>query len=202
MTPFLFPATITLLLFFHPLPTISTFVLDIDGEPLRNGGSYNVVPKGFHGGLTLTQKPDNNSPCPFYITRKTACPGIPVKISSPLKVLYIPLSVDVNIVFTNNNATTCMEPLGWRVTPDVTTGQFYVATGGTSTVVTDFFTIEEADENGRSEKYAYKLRYCPSFEGGDEKKCGDVNFFREGFVGITNEEPLFVQFKKANANLD
>ncbi|KNA14861.1 hypothetical protein SOVF_103530 [Spinacia oleracea] len=195
---FPFATAITLLVFLSPLPTLNAVVLDTDGEDVRNsGGSYYIIPKGSSNGLTLTQRPGSPS-CPLYITQITTSPGTSVTISALVRTLFIPVSARVNIVF-NTDVATCADPLEWHVTPDLATGKSYVTAGGGSTVSSYRFSIEQAG-NGEKDNI-YKIRYCPSAEE-DETNCGDVGFLGEnGLLGINNENPLFVQFKKVNTGM-
>ncbi|XP_021748596.1 trypsin inhibitor BvTI-like [Chenopodium quinoa] len=185
----LIPFAITILVCLSPLPTLTAVVLDTNGETVRNsGGSYYVVPYDGSGGLSQTKRV-GSSPCPLYITRQANSLGVPVRISSPLRIIDILESTRVSITFVTD-VTTC-EGLGWQVT---TGGQSYVTTDG------DDFNYSFAIEVAGKKKNTYKIRtLCTSLEGGVEKNCGDLGIIKEnGLLGVTNEKPLIVQFKKAS----
>ncbi|KAL2903854.1 Trypsin inhibitor BvTI [Bienertia sinuspersici] len=188
-----FLSLITLLLFLSPFPTLLAFVVDIEDNPLRNSGSYYIIPKGDGGSLTLAEK-SGEPECPNYITQKPSSKGLPVTISSLLRILYIPVSAPVFFAF-NTDSSTCTAPQGWRVITDTITSKKYVVTGGLpSTTFPVLFTIEETGSGDK--KIAYKIRYCDQ-----EDNCGDVGFFEEnGLMGITDENLLLVEFNKVNDN--
>ncbi|KMS98968.1 hypothetical protein BVRB_3g067080 [Beta vulgaris subsp. vulgaris] len=148
--------SLTLLLIFSALSISTAFVLDTDGEPLVNGGQYYIIPQsaGIMGrGLTLISKPDA-SPCPLHITRdkdETSL-GIPATITSPFKVEFITDSVPINIVF-KDTPNICVQSLAWQMIPDETTGQFYVATGGSGFLPTESFMVVKIGD-----KNVYKMR--------------------------------------------
>ncbi|XP_010693620.2 kunitz-type trypsin inhibitor alpha chain [Beta vulgaris subsp. vulgaris] len=184
--------TITLLLIFSALSISIASILDTDGEPLVNGGQYYIIPQsaGIMGrGLTLISKPDA-SPCPLHITRdkdETSL-GIPVTITSPFKVEFITDSVPINIVF-KDTPNICVQSLAWQMIPDETTGQFYVATGGSGFLPTESFMVVKIGD-----KNVYKMRYIGEF---DETLYIGI-FKKDGLLGSTNEIPLPVVFKKTS----
>ncbi|XP_057543424.1 kunitz-type trypsin inhibitor-like 2 protein [Amaranthus tricolor] len=182
-----FKYVITLLLFFSVLSIATAVILDTDGEPLVNGGRYFIVPQsiGIGGGLTRTLV-TKITPCFYHITRdkNETFPGILVKISSPFEITVINPGLPIRITFDDRIIDFCMRSMTWRVFADKTTGQSYVVTGGS--VSQPSFTIEETQEDTN----VYKIKSIL-----DQK---DVGFFeKDGLLGITNEIPLPVLFKKA-----
>ncbi|KMS98700.1 hypothetical protein BVRB_3g069490 [Beta vulgaris subsp. vulgaris] len=153
---------------------------------------YYIIPQslGFGGGLTLKSKA-GTSPCPLYIGRENdeTSPGIPVRISSPFMIATITPSLPINLVF-KDTPSICMQPLGWQVIPDGTTGQSYVATGGSSIPFnpTETFGIEQIGDNN-----VYKISNRGTF--GEARYVGF--FEKDGLLGITNDIPLPVVFRKA-----
>ncbi|XP_010693985.2 factor Xa inhibitor BuXI [Beta vulgaris subsp. vulgaris] len=185
-------STTTLILIFSAFCIATAIILDTDGDALRNGGQYYILPQsiGFGGGLTLKSK-SGYSPCPLYITRENdeTSPGIPVTIASPARIAIITSSLPISIVF-NDIPNICMQPLGWQVIPDGTTGQSYVATGGSGIPFnpTETFSIEQIGDNN-----VYKIS---NKAGSGEAR--DVGFFeKDGLLGITNDIPLPIVFRKA-----
>ncbi|XP_021748615.1 trypsin inhibitor BvTI-like [Chenopodium quinoa] len=187
----LIPFALTILVCLSPFPTLTAGVADTDGKPVRNdGGSYYIVPYGSNGGLSLTQRV-GGSPCPLYITRTANSFGVPLRLSSPLRIAFLPSSSPVSIAFIAN--ITLCEGRVWQVT---TGGQSYVTASGAPSDYYYSFAIEVAGKK----KNTYKIRtYCKSLEGGVEKNCGDLGIIKEnGLLGVTNDEPLIVQFKEAS----
>ncbi|XP_010693990.2 trypsin inhibitor BvTI [Beta vulgaris subsp. vulgaris] len=191
-------STITLLLIFSALSVATAFVLDTDGEPLFNqvnNSRYYILPQtiGIGGGLTRTTK-NPELPCPYYITRDNdeTSSGMPLYISSPLRILFIPLSSPVHISFEEMTTICIQESMGWRVISDDSTGRLYVSTGAGRGP--GRFTIEQAESE--SSNNVYKIRYIGALDS--EAGAGDLGFFKEdGLLGITDDIPLTVVFKKA-----
>ncbi|XP_057249362.1 trypsin inhibitor 1B [Beta vulgaris subsp. vulgaris] len=186
-------STTTLLLIFSTLSIATAFILDTDGEPLFNSRKYYILPQslGFGGGLTRTTK-NTDLPCPYYVTRDKdeTSNGMPLIISSPFRMLQIPLSSPVYIAF-EQMITVCIQSMGWRLIPDDSTGRSYVGTGASGFDLTQRFTIEHA--GSEFENNVYKIRYI-----GESGEGRDVGFFKEdGLLGITDDIPLTVMFKKA-----
>ncbi|XP_057543426.1 kunitz trypsin inhibitor 4-like [Amaranthus tricolor] len=168
------------------------FVLDSDGEPLFNGRQYYMIPQtiGIGGGLTRTTK-DDYTPCPYYVTRDKdeTSNGMPLTISSPLKILYLPESSSVSIAF-QEMITVCIQSMGWGVVPDDSAGKLYVATGGDN--VNWKFLIKQAEEESRNNVYNIRIYNEQS------SKDSNVGFFEDdGLLGVTDDIPLKVMFKKA-----
>ena len=189
-------STITILLIFLTLSIIAKadrrFVLDSDGKPVFNGGRYYMIPQtiGIGGGLTRTTK-DNYTPCPYYVTRDSdeTSNGMPLTISSPLKILYLPESSSVSIAF-QEMITVCIQSMGWGVVPDDLAGKLYVTTGGDN--VNWKFLIKKAE--GESRNNVYNIRIYNE----QSSKDSNVGFFEDdGLLGVTDDIPLKVMFKKA-----
>ncbi|XP_048496414.1 kunitz-type trypsin inhibitor alpha chain-like [Beta vulgaris subsp. vulgaris] len=184
-------STTTVLLLISALSIATAFILDIDGDPLYNGGQYYIIPQslGFGAGLTLKSKADS-LPCPFYIGRENdeTSYGMPVTIASPFKIRNIIPSLLISIVFKgDDNPNICMQPLEWQVIADASTGKSYIATGGSGGAFnpTTTFSIEQIGININM----YKIRNAG---------VSDVGFFeKDGLLGLTDDIPLHVVFRKA-----
>ena len=186
-------STTTILFIFSVLFIVTeALVLDSDGEPVFNGGQYYMIPQniGFGGGLTRTTK-DDYTPCPYYVTRDKdeTSNGMPLTISSPLKILYLPESSSVSIAF-QEMITVCIQSMGWGVVPDDLAGKLYVTTGGDN--VNWKFLIKQAE--GESRNNVYNIRIYNE----QSSKDSNVGFFEDdGLLGVTDDIPLKVMFKKA-----
>ncbi|CAO2832857.1 unnamed protein product [Amaranthus hypochondriacus] len=158
-------------------------ITDTDGDLLRNGGKYFIRPQGIsvNGGLTIT------SPCPYYITRSKdeTYPGIPVTISSPLKIGIILPGIPISISFDELIIDTCMQSLKWQVVTEENTGKSYVRTGGSDWTWPDFSILGNAG--------SYKIKY------NNKADEGEVGFFeKDGLLGINTENAVPVVFEKAD----
>ena len=72
--------------FISHLPSATlAFVLDMDGEPLRNGGTYYILPvlRGRGGGIGRAAT--GNETCPLSVVQERfeGDIGLPIRISSP-----------------------------------------------------------------------------------------------------------------------
>lgn len=76
------------------------FVLDSDGNPLENGGTYYVPAPNNCGGIEYTTS--GNETCPITVVQHhdPTCKGFPITISSPARIRYISEGLNVNIGFT------------------------------------------------------------------------------------------------------
>ncbi|KAI4353728.1 hypothetical protein L6164_002659 [Bauhinia variegata] len=90
----IFLAFFVLFAFSTTVPTTTgDFVYDTDNQPLINSGSYHIIPaiklKGWGGGLELGGT--GNEICPHSVVqaRSDIIHGLPAKLSSPFKILYI-----------------------------------------------------------------------------------------------------------------
>eukprot|EP00258_Populus_trichocarpa_P031478 XP_024447497.1 alpha-amylase/subtilisin inhibitor-like [Populus trichocarpa] len=106
-------------------------VLDADGQPLRSGVEYYVLPgvTDVGGGLTLV---DRNGSCPLYVGQEPLAPmvsrGIPVFFTPRVEDTIIRESSDFTVEF--SGASTCGQSTAWMVgeeNPETTTR--YVVTG-------------------------------------------------------------------------
>ncbi|KAJ6951422.1 alpha-amylase/subtilisin inhibitor-like [Populus alba x Populus x berolinensis] len=135
-------------------------VLDADGQPLRSGVEYYVLPgvTDVGGGLTLV---DRNGSCPLYVGQEPLAPmvsrGIPVVFTPRVGDTIIRESRDFTVAF--SGASTCVQSTAWMVGEEnPETRRRYVVTGTeprpSSTLW--YFNIEN---NGQG---VYALRWCPN----------------------------------------
>ncbi|QCE11203.1 Kunitz inhibitor ST1-like [Vigna unguiculata] len=84
------------------LPSATAIVVDTDGNPLRNGGTYFIRPvviTGNGGGVAFAAT--GNETCPLTVIQVPSpfSNGLPIEISTPLKILYIEEGRLVDIAF-------------------------------------------------------------------------------------------------------
>ncbi|KAI4347376.1 hypothetical protein L6164_008192 [Bauhinia variegata] len=166
---------------------------DTDGEPLRNGGSYYVIPafRGMGGGLTLTKVGRETCPRTVIQASSEVSYGLPVRFSSPLMIAILTSGMNVNIEFTAAPPCTPKQPL-WHVPQDSELkGSVKI---GTDARLQGEFQIRRVSED------TYKLMYCPLFA----VACRDLGivFDEEGNrrLVVRDGNPLIVRFKKATQN--
>uniref|UniRef100_A0A1D1YI62 Miraculin n=1 Tax=Anthurium amnicola TaxID=1678845 RepID=A0A1D1YI62_9ARAE len=204
MKPFLPLTLLSSLLFLSTFAAPADPVLDSDGNELRPGVEYYVLPSpGTGGGLTLAGR--NGSTCPLYVAKETSevSPGLPVAFF-PLDEGEdtVRLTTDANVVF--SASTVCVQSTAWRLGgPDGPTGRSYVTTGGVvrnpgRETLSNWFMVEKVGDESSS----YKLVFCPQPEvcrDCGRPRCGDLGFFAEdgrAWVGFGGS-PFSVMFKKA-----
>ncbi|XP_021769857.1 kunitz-type trypsin inhibitor alpha chain-like [Chenopodium quinoa] len=146
MASFLLPvAAVTLVLFvLSPVSSVAAPILDTDGDLVKNGGSYYIIPRLIGvGGLALT-KGNSSSPCPLFITQKLYSNGLPVLMSSPLKIGFLMTSMPIEFYF-NREYATCNKELRWWVAEEDENNNSYVVVGADGKFKDTYaFKIEEA----------------------------------------------------------
>lgn len=176
---------------FRPAP-----VIDTDGNVLRSGTNYYVIPAkhGQGGGLTLAR--GSGQICPLEVVQEVneGSKGLPVNFASANKDGIIRENIDLNIKF--SDASTCAPNTVWRAEfsngKRTLTSQGILGRPGQNTI-SNWFKI------GRSNAH-YKLVYCPSVCNTCKPDCADVG----SSIGengrrslVLNNKALEVMFKKA-----
>ncbi|KAF7813429.1 Kunitz-type trypsin inhibitor KTI1 [Senna tora] len=187
----LLPLSLFLLAFFST--TTSAVVVDMDGEILKNCGSYYILPvfRGMGGGLGLDRT--GNETCPLSVVqdRNELSNGMPVRIASPILTTFISEGFPLSLGF--NAVPICAHtPSEWTVVKNMNELGYPVKlTGYYQNTLTGVFTIQ------RHEERDYKIQFC----GYDSMMCGDVGIHvdddgvRHVVVGHVNG-PFLVKFKK------
>lgn len=175
-------------------------VLDVDGQKLRTGSEYYILPvfRGRGGGLTLT--PPRNGSCPFNVAQEQqeVDRGLPLKFTpvNP-KEGVIRVSTDHNVKF--SAVTICIQSNVWRLAAkDEATGQRFIAADGVEgnpgrETLSNWFKIHKYDDD-------YKLVFCPTVCNTCRPVCGEVGIYIEDGVRklALNDEPFKIMFKKAS----
>nr|P32733.1 RecName: Full=Kunitz-type trypsin inhibitor alpha chain [Prosopis juliflora]AAB21123.1 Kunitz trypsin inhibitor alpha chain [Prosopsis juliflora, seeds, Peptide, 137 aa] [Prosopis juliflora] len=94
-------------------------LLDVDGEILRNGGSYYILPafRGKGGGLELAKTEGETCPLTVVQARSETDRGLPASIWSPPRIAIIRPGFSLNIEFRPRNPSACHREssLQWKV---------------------------------------------------------------------------------------
>ncbi|KAF7813430.1 Kunitz-type trypsin inhibitor KTI1 [Senna tora] len=186
----LLPLSLFLLAFFST--TTSAVVVDTDGNIMKNGGSYYILPvfRGMGGGLGLGQT--GNETCPISVVQdpNELSHGMPVRIASPYLTTFINEGFPLSIGFIT--VPTCADtPSEWTVVKKMNELGFPVKITGYKNTLNGVFTIK------RHEERDYKIQFC----GYNSMMCGDIGIHvdddgvRHVVVGHVNG-PFLVNFKK------
>ncbi|KAI3454283.1 hypothetical protein Pfo_010946 [Paulownia fortunei] len=174
-------------------------VLDIDGNKVRAGVDYYILPviRGRGGGLTLAST--GNHTCPLGVVQEQleVKNGLPLTFS-PVnsKKGVVRVSTDQNIKF--SAASTCVQSTVWKLDYDESSGKYLITTGGVEgnpgrETISNWFKIEEYEAD-------YKLVFCPTVCNYCKVICKDVGILvQDGKrrLGLTDDAPFRVMFKKA-----
>nr|P13087.3 RecName: Full=Miraculin; Short=MIR; Flags: Precursor [Synsepalum dulcificum]BAA07603.1 miraculin precursor [Synsepalum dulcificum]BAH84844.1 miraculin [Synsepalum dulcificum] len=181
-------------------------VLDIDGEKLRTGTNYYIVPvlRDHGGGLTVSATtPNGTFVCPPRVvqTRKEVDHDRPLAFfpENP-KEDVVRVSTDLNINFSAFMPCRWTSSTVWRLDKyDESTGQYFVTIGGVKgnpgpETISSWFKIEEFCGSG-----FYKLVFCPTVCGSCKVKCGDVGIYidQKGRRRLAlSDKPFAFEFNK------
>ena len=172
-------------------------VRDMDGDILRTGVEYYILPgfRGMGGGVTLAST--RNESCPLDVVQaqlETDNGNLPLTFTpvDPKKGV-IRESTDLNIEF--QGATICIQSLVWKL--DYYDGEYVVSTRGTKgnpgiKTLDSWFKIEKYLNN-------YKFVFCPTVCNTCKPVCGDIGIsIRDGFRRLVlSDKPFMVKFLKA-----
>lgn len=171
-------------------------VRDMDGDILRAGVEYYILPgfRGMGGGVTLGST--RNESCPLDVvqeTFETDNGNLPLTFTmvDPKKGV-IRESTDLNIEF--NGATICIQSLVWKL--DNYDGEYVVSTRGAKGNP----GVETLDSWFKIEKYSnnYKFVFCPTVCDFCRPICGDIGISIKNGVRrlVLSNEPFMVKFLK------
>ncbi|CAJ1779007.1 unnamed protein product [Sphenostylis stenocarpa] len=166
------------------------FVLDTDGNPVRNGGIYHIIPviiTGNGGGPEFAAT--GNETCPLTVAQNPSpfSNGQPVQISSLVKLLYVSEGLNLYLRFTF--VLPCAPtPSIWTVVKGLGKRHPVKLTGYDNTIP-GWFRIEKVPV----EIGGYNLLFCPNRGG-----CGYVGIDnkRRFVVTKTEESRLWIRFKR------
>ncbi|KAA8518071.1 hypothetical protein F0562_015545 [Nyssa sinensis] len=174
-------------------------VLDVRGEELQTGVSYNILSvMRPGGGLSVSKNRNNESRCPLDVVqaplwRDDGLPWTfwPVNNDTVVRVL-----TDLNIK--SSTPTICIQSLVWKLSDyDASVGRFFVTTDGVvgnpgCGTLRNWFRIEKDRDD-------YKFVFCPSVCDTGRLLCHNVGIFREdGVLRLAlSDYPVWVMFRKA-----
>nr|GFA07920.1 Kunitz-like protease inhibitor [Tanacetum cinerariifolium] len=172
-------------------------IRDIDGNLVRSGTDYYILPvfRGRGGGVTLA--PTRNDSCPLDVVQANleVDNGLPLKFTpvDPKKGV-IRESTDLNIIFSASSI--CIQSNVWML--EEYEGQLIVTGHGVSgnpgqETISNWFKIEKFDQD-------YKLVFCPTVCDLCRPVCGDigVNIDENGSRRLAiSDVPFKIMFKKA-----
>ncbi|KAA8518060.1 hypothetical protein F0562_015520 [Nyssa sinensis] len=174
-------------------------VLDVEGEELQTGVTYNILslmrPRG---GLTVGSNRNNESICPLDVVQAPLWDdsGLPWTFSPFNNDTVVRLLTDLNIK--SSAPTICVQSLVWKLSDyDASVGRFFVTTDGVEGnpgcgTLSNWFRIEKVDG-------FYKFVFCPSVCDIARILCQDVGIFGEdGILRLAlSEFAEGVMFRKA-----
>ncbi|KAK4269874.1 hypothetical protein QN277_022972 [Acacia crassicarpa] len=174
------------------------FVIDAEGEPVVNGGTYYILPfiNVLGGGLTLAKT--GNETCPLSVKPYPSLPihlehGLPWKIASPLRIRYLPTNVWVDFFTVDETIPSCVPfPSSWTIVEEEDGVKSVKVSGhGYENTITGVFRIKKYTKIG----YTYKIVFCPT----DSDSCKDIGLSSRGLV-LTDDVPLGVIFVKVESS--
>ncbi|XP_054779538.1 trypsin inhibitor DE5 alpha chain-like [Prosopis cineraria] len=195
MKPSLF-SLFVLFAFFTSLTT-AKFLLDSQGEPIENGGSYYILPHiwPIGGGLDLAKT--GNETCPYSVVQLPYSIdtdyGLPWIVTSPLKIRYITPSINVDFFSVEGKVPSCvLVPSKWTIVEEDGVKSVKIS-GGYEKTLQGSFRIQPYT------LFAYKIVFCPL--NGDS--CRDLGIARgndgNSLLVITDDYLLIAVFIKAES---
>nr|BAF95193.1 Kunitz trypsin inhibitor [Glycine soja] len=177
---------------------IADFVLDNEGNPLENGGTYYILSDiTAFGGIRAA--PTGNERCPLTVvqSRNELDKGIGTIISSPYRIRFIAEGHPLSLKFDSFAVIMlCVGiPTEWSVVEDLPEGPA-VKIGENKDAVDGWFRLERVSDD---EFNNYKLVFCP--QQAEDDKCGDIGISIDHDDGtrrlvVSKNKPLVVQFQK------
>ena len=148
--------------FISHLPSATlAFVLDTDGEPLRNGGTYYILPAIWARGGGIGRTATGNETCPLTVVQLPSelDNGLPIRISSPYKIAYIYEGLPLDLAFTF--VPLCSPtPSKWTIIEELPEpGLPSVKLTGYDNTVSGWFKIEKSVVN------SHELTFCALSNG-------------------------------------
>ncbi|CAM8881598.1 unnamed protein product [Rhodiola kirilowii] len=176
-------------------------VLDVDGNKVRAGVKYYILPlvRGRGGGLTLGARGNNSCPLNVRQEGQEVDRGLPLTFSPVDKKGIVRESTDMNIKF-SSAMSICVQSNVWRLGEfDEATGKYFISAGGVEgnpgrSTTGNWFKIEKSGD-------FYKLFFCPTVCNVCKVICKDIGIQIEGgnnrFLALTDSAPFLVMFKRA-----
>ncbi|KAI3981983.1 hypothetical protein MKX01_018889 [Papaver californicum] len=192
---------------FYAVSAASEAVRDNNGEPLRKGVKYYIIPNNIGGGLVLGLYL-NGTECPRQVvqSQREVSTGLPLTFTSvDPKAKVITVSTDLNIKYSGATSICPQYSKVWRLGDfDESVSRWFIETNGVAgkpgpQTTHNWFKIEK---DGDSQN-GYKLKFCPSVCKFCKVLCKEVGVYRDAegvrrFALVNNgEEPIVIGFRKA-----
>ncbi|XP_028777977.1 trypsin inhibitor DE5 alpha chain-like [Neltuma alba] len=169
-------------------------VVDTEGNPVRNGGSYNILParSGNGGGLDLAATGGESCAVTVVQALSEQSNGSPTRLSSPYRVRYLctNLEVDLTAVAPPQCAA---KPARWTIVGQEEENR-QVKLAGQPDTVRGSFRIQT--HRGST----YKIVFCES----GEESCRALGLSNDNkghrILSVNDENPFVVVFRKAESS--
>ncbi|XP_028791509.1 kunitz-type trypsin inhibitor KTI1-like [Neltuma alba] len=169
-------------------------VLDTNGDAVdNNGAAYYILPDIFAKGGGLALASTDKETCPLTVVQlpSEVQNGLPLRISSPLRIAIIKTDMNVDISFIAVPAC-ASTPSKWTVV-EGKEGAKSVKITGYGNTLKGWFRIQNYS------RLAYKIVFCPT----DADSCEDVGISTDDDgnrrLVISNGNPFAVVFVKATS---
>ncbi|XP_028805577.1 trypsin inhibitor DE5 alpha chain-like [Neltuma alba] len=185
----------SLFLFALTTTSLAHELLDMDGEPLNNGGLYYILPviRGKGGGLELART--GSDPCPRTVVqaRSETSKGWPARLASPILMLTLMPGFPLTIEFHRQNPPSCHRQSRLQWTVESESKLVKIASKEEEQLFGPFQIQSYGDD--------YKLVYCER-QSRDNRGCRDLGISLDEQnnrrLVVKDGEPLRVQFMKAD----
>ncbi|KAI3986356.1 hypothetical protein MKX01_002201 [Papaver californicum] len=192
---------------FSTVSAASEAVRDMDGDPLRKGVKYYIIPNNIGGGLVLGLYL-NGTECPRQVvqSQREVSNGLPLTFTSvDPKAKVILVETDLNIEYSGATSICPQYSKVWRLADfDESVSRWFIETNGVAgnpgpSTTGNWFKIEKDGVT----KNGYKLKFCPSVCNFCKVICKEVGVYRgvdevRRFALINDgEEPITIFFRKA-----
>ncbi|XP_028777978.1 trypsin inhibitor DE5 alpha chain-like [Neltuma alba] len=172
----------------------ASILVDTEGNAVRNGGSYYILParRGNGGGLSLAAIGGESCPLTVVQTLSEQSNGLPTRLSSPYKILYLPTNFDLD--FTVVAPPKCAaQPAKWTIVGRKEENR-QVKLAGQQDTVRGSFRIQT------HRGLTYKIVFCES----GEESCRALGLSNDDkghrILSINDENPFVVVFRKAQSS--
>lgn len=176
----------------HTIEAAEESVTDINGQRLRSGINYYILPvvRGRGGGLTISKSDNKTCRNTVIQDQYEVSNGLPLKLSPSDKSKIIRVSTDLNFIF---SPTSIWKLDNFEETPN----QYIVSTCGVAgnpgqKTVSNWFKIDKFEDD-------YKIRFCPTVCNFCKVMCRDIGVSVQGGKRslVLSDVPLKVMFKRA-----
>ncbi|XP_057723022.1 factor Xa inhibitor BuXI-like [Arachis stenosperma] len=179
------------------LPSLATAeLIDTDGNLIENDGSYYILPVFRGNGGGIGQTATGNETCPLTVVQQHSevDNGLPIIISSPLKIRYLGEGIRLDLSFSFVPLCTPI-PSKWTLVKGLLEGEGAAVklTGFYENQVQGWFEIRKTLD-------VFKLSFCAS----SNNNCMDIGVKRDDegnrLLVTTEDNPFVVVFKKARSS--